>query len=72
MKNDGQARFRSDETVIGVSSQIIRMLRQFLEPGFDRVEQTFLSAHIEETENSVSCVLNCYDALTSQPMPFTV
>ncbi len=47
---------REVEASTGVLSQLVNALKQYREQRLEKVEQTFLSAHIHQTATSESCV----------------
>ena len=59
---------RKVEANTGDLSQLVHALKRYLEPKFEKVEQTFLSAHIHQTETLESCVLARHDSPPSPPL----
>ncbi len=59
---------RKVEASTGDLSRMVHALKRYLEPKLKKVEQTFLSAHIQQTETSESCVRARYDSPPSPPL----
>ena len=60
--------FLEFEASNGDLSQMVHELKRYLEPMLKKVEQTFLSAHIHQTESSESCVRARHDSQPSPPL----
>ena len=59
---------RKVEASTGDLSRMVHALKRYLEPKLKKVEQTFLSAHIQQTETSESCVRAHHDSPPSPPL----
>ncbi len=59
---------RKVEASTGDLSRMVHALKRYLEPKLKKVEQTFLSAHIQQTETSESCVRARYDSPPPPPL----
>ena len=59
---------REVEAETGVLSPMVDALKRYLDQKLQKVEQTFLSAHIHQTQTSESCVLARHDSPPSPPL----
>ena len=59
---------REVEAKTGVFSRMVDALQRYLQQMVEKVEQTFLSAHIHQTQTSESCVRESHDSPPSPPL----